>query len=50
MLEDIKKLPNIKRTLKRDIVLNDYIYNHSKLINIMRHFIGQRELLGPTKT
>ncbi|RVW79581.1 hypothetical protein CK203_051710 [Vitis vinifera] len=50
MLEDIRKLPNIKRTLERAISLNEYIYNRSGLLNMMRRFTGQRELLRPTKT
>ncbi|XP_034694103.1 uncharacterized protein LOC117920605 [Vitis riparia] len=50
MLEDIGKLPNIKRTLERAISLNGYIYNCSELLNMMRRFTGQRELLRPTKT
>ena len=50
ILEDIGKLPNIKRTLERAISLNGYIYNHFELLNMMRHFTGQRELLRPAKT
>ena len=50
ILEDIGKLPNIKRTLERAISLNDCIYNRSGLLNMMRHFTGQRELLRPSKT
>ena len=50
ILEDIGKLPNIKRTLERVISLNGYIYNRSGGLNMMRHFTGQRELLRPTKT
>ncbi|RVW25217.1 hypothetical protein CK203_105966 [Vitis vinifera] len=50
MLEDIGKLPNIKRTLERAISLNGYIYNRSGLLNMMRWFTEQRELLRPAKT
>ena len=50
ILEDIGKLPKIKRTLERSISLNGYIYNCSRLLNMMRHFTGQRELLRPAKT
>ncbi|RVW36044.1 hypothetical protein CK203_112715 [Vitis vinifera] len=50
MLEDNGKLPNIKRTLERAISLNGYIYNRSGLLNMMRLFTGQRELLRPAKT
>ena len=45
ILENIGKLPNIKRTLERVISLNEYIYNRSGLLNMMMRFIGQRELL-----
>ena len=50
ILEDIGKLPNIKRTMERVISPNGYIYNRSGLLNMMRHFTGQRELLRPAKT
>ncbi|KAJ9688880.1 hypothetical protein PVL29_014498 [Vitis rotundifolia] len=50
MLEDIGKLPNIKRTLEMAISLNGYIYNRSGLLNMMRRFTRQRELLRPAKT
>ena len=50
ILDDIGKLPNIKRTLERAISLNGYIYNHSWLLNMMRQFTRQRELLRPAKT
>ncbi|RVW73766.1 hypothetical protein CK203_057623 [Vitis vinifera] len=50
ILEDIRKLPNIKRTLERAISLNGYIYNRSGLLNMMRRFTRQRELLRPVKT
>nr|CAN83296.1 hypothetical protein VITISV_008290 [Vitis vinifera] len=50
MLEDSGMLPNIKRTLERAISLNGYIYNRSGLLNMMRRFTGQRELLRPAKT
>ncbi|KAL6332590.1 hypothetical protein AAG906_009012 [Vitis piasezkii] len=46
----LHELPNIKRTLERVISLNRYIYNSSRLLNMMRRFIGQRELLRPAKT
>ncbi|XP_075663743.1 uncharacterized protein LOC142633393 [Castanea sativa] len=49
-LEDIAKLPTIMRTIKRAIELIGYIYNHTGLINMMRQFTGQRNLLRPAKT
>lgn len=50
ILEDIAKLPTIKRTIKRAIELTGYIYNFTSLINMMRHFTGQRNLLRPATT
>ena len=50
VLEDIGKVPNIKRTLERAISLNGYIYSRLGLLNMMRQFIGQRELLRLAKT
>ncbi|RVW85955.1 hypothetical protein CK203_041468 [Vitis vinifera] len=46
----LHELPNIKRTLERAISLNGNIYNRSGLLNMMRQFTGQRELLRPAKT
>ncbi|KAL4653643.1 hypothetical protein ACB092_01G319700 [Castanea dentata] len=50
MLEDIAKLPTIMRTIKRAIELTGYIYNRTGLINMMRQFTRQRNLLRPAKT
>ncbi|XP_065621278.1 uncharacterized protein LOC136064046 [Quercus suber] len=50
MLEDIAKLPTIMRTIKRAIELTEYIYNRTGLINMMRQFTGQMNLLRPAKT
>ena len=38
------------RTIKRAIELTGYIYNRTGLINMMRQFTGQRNLLRPAKT
>ncbi|XP_059669038.1 uncharacterized protein LOC132314159 [Cornus florida] len=40
MLEDIAKILNIMMTIKRAIMLNGYIYNHSGLLNMMRRYTG----------
>ena len=50
ILEDIAKLPTIMRTIKRAIELTGYIYNRTGLINMMRQFTGQRNLIRLTKT
>ena len=50
ILEDTEKRSNIKRTLEKVISLNGYIYNCLELLNMIRQFTEQRELLRPTKT
>ncbi|GAV56877.1 LOW QUALITY PROTEIN: DUF659 domain-containing protein, partial [Cephalotus follicularis] len=50
MLEDIGKLNNNMRTLRRAITLNSYIYTRSGVLNMTRQFTGQRELLSLAKT
>ena len=50
ILEDIGKLPHIKKTIERVISISGYIYNRTGLLNMMRQFTEQRELLRPAKT
>ena len=50
ILEDIGKLPHIKKTIERAISISGYIYNRTGLLNMMRRLIEQRELLRPAKT
>lgn len=50
MLEDIGKMPEIKRTVERAIALNSYIYTRPGVLNMMRQFTGHKELLRPAKT
>lgn len=45
MLEDIRKLPQTKKTIKRSISISGYTYNRVGLLNTMRRFIEQRKLL-----
>ncbi|KAL2326292.1 hypothetical protein Fmac_025350 [Flemingia macrophylla] len=45
MLEDIGKMPNIKKTIQRAISLVDFIYNHTSTLNMLRFFTGGRELV-----
>ncbi|XP_020090213.1 uncharacterized protein LOC109711517 isoform X2 [Ananas comosus] len=47
ILEDIGKMPEVHRTLKRATTLNSYIYTRTGVVNMMRRFTGQRELLRP---
>jgi len=50
MLEDIFKLPHLKKALERAISVNTYIYNRTLLLNMMRDFTGQRDMVRPAKT
>nr|DAD29242.1 TPA_asm: hypothetical protein HUJ06_030710 [Nelumbo nucifera] len=50
ILEDIGKLPIVKRTIEIAIALTGYIYNQLGLLNLMRKFTSQRELIRPAKT
>ncbi|XP_019432670.1 PREDICTED: uncharacterized protein LOC109339653 [Lupinus angustifolius] len=43
MLEDIRKLPRIKMTIKRVIFIVGFIYSHSSALCLMRHFTKKRE-------
>ncbi|XP_059632352.1 uncharacterized protein LOC132274986 [Cornus florida] len=50
MLEDIRKIPSISRTMQRAVQLNSYIYMRPKLLNIIRNFTHKKEFLRPAKT
>ncbi|KAL8161314.1 hypothetical protein V2J09_012803 [Rumex salicifolius] len=50
ILEDIGKLPDIDRTIKKAIQLTSFIYQRSSLLNLMRKFTDQKNLLRPWKT
>ncbi|XP_058202971.1 uncharacterized protein LOC131317432 [Rhododendron vialii] len=50
MLEDIFKLPNLKTTWERAIMIHGYIYNQPSLLNMMRQFTQRKELFKPAKT
>ena len=50
ILEDIWKIPILSSTLKKAVAVNGYIYNHAGVLNMMRQFTKQRELLRPAKT
>ena len=44
MLEDIEKIPKVKRVIQRGIKLVGYIYNHTLALNTMRKFTQKTEL------
>ncbi|RWR85049.1 hypothetical protein CKAN_01389100 [Cinnamomum micranthum f. kanehirae] len=50
MLEDIFKIPSLKRTFERAIVVHGFIYNRPTLLNMMRRFTQMKELIKPAKT
>ena len=50
ILENIGKLPHIKKTIERVISISGYIYNRTGLLNMMRRFTEQGGLLRPAKT
>lgn len=50
IFEDIFKLPHLKKMLEKAIAINTYIYNRTLLLNMMREFTGQRDMVRPAKT
>jgi len=45
MLEDIRKLPLIKKTIQRRVSLVGFIYSHSSTLSLLRQFTNKRELV-----
>ncbi|KAG5066687.1 hypothetical protein JHK86_010418 [Glycine max] len=45
MLEDIGKLPLIRKTIRRAINLVGFIYAHSSTLSLLRNFTNKRELV-----
>ena len=45
MLEDIGKLPRVKKAIQRGISLVGFIYNHTLALNTMRKFTNKMELV-----
>ena len=45
MLEDIGKLPLIKKTIQRGVSLVGFIYSHSSTLSLWRQFTNKRELV-----
>ncbi|TYK03327.1 hypothetical protein E5676_scaffold6571G00020 [Cucumis melo var. makuwa] len=50
MLEDIYKISNIRKALKRGMEISNFIYVRPGLLNMMRRFTNQKELVRPAKT
>lgn len=49
MLEDIFQLPNMKKTFKKVMVVNNYIYAHPSIVNMFRQFTDKKKLFRPAK-
>jgi len=45
MLEDIGKIPKIKKTIQKAISLVGFIYSHSSTLSLMRNFTSGRKLV-----
>lgn len=45
MLEDIRKILQVKKTLEKAIFVIGLFYNHHGALNIMRKFIKKRKLM-----
>ncbi|XP_075504344.1 uncharacterized protein LOC142541764 [Primulina tabacum] len=50
MLEEIFKIPNLKKLHERALMVNGYIYNRPQLLSMMREFTGQRDMVRTAKT
>ncbi|KAK4404525.1 hypothetical protein Sango_0821100 [Sesamum angolense] len=50
MFEDIFKLPNLKKTYERGVMINAYMYNRPPLLDIIRDFTKNRDMVRPAKT
>ena len=50
ILKDVGKIHRIAKTLERAIQLTGYIYNHGGVLNMMREYTNQRELVRVGKT
>ncbi|XP_058220192.1 uncharacterized protein LOC131330585 [Rhododendron vialii] len=50
MLEDIFKIPHLKAVFEKAIRFNGYIYARPGVINMMRRFTGEKEMVRHAKT
>nr|KYP52030.1 hypothetical protein KK1_026110 [Cajanus cajan] len=46
MLQDIGKLPNIKKIIQQVISLVDFIYSHSSTLSLLRFYTNKSELVS----
>ncbi|XP_075500071.1 uncharacterized protein LOC142538644 [Primulina tabacum] len=47
MLEDIGKMAKVKRCIDKAKQITSFIYNSDKIVNLMKIYTNDRELLGP---
>ncbi|GKU89252.1 hypothetical protein SLEP1_g3416 [Rubroshorea leprosula] len=45
ILEDVRKISKVKKTIQRAMSLVGFIYNHSSTLNLMRRFTNKTELV-----
>ncbi|XP_073290495.1 uncharacterized protein [Primulina huaijiensis] len=50
MLEDFFKLPHLKKVYERAMMVNGYIYNRPQVLNMMREFTRQKDMVRAGKT
>ncbi|XP_028125745.1 uncharacterized protein LOC114322598 [Camellia sinensis] len=50
MLEDIFKIPRLKKIFERGMAVHGYIYNRPSLLNMMRRYKNLKNLIKPAKT
>lgn len=50
ILEDIFKIPSLKRLHERALMVNGYIYNRPQVLSMMREFTGERDMIRTAKT
>ena len=50
IFEDIFKIPTFRKTFDRAVKVNAYIYSRTSMLNLMRQFTKQKEMVRPAKT
>ncbi|XP_042387453.1 uncharacterized protein LOC121979531 [Zingiber officinale] len=50
LLEDIFKIPHLRKLHERALMVNGYIYNRLQVLSMMREFTGQRDMVRTAKT
>ncbi|XP_077248253.1 uncharacterized protein LOC143887897 [Tasmannia lanceolata] len=50
MLEEIGDLPELKEWIEKGRKITKFIYNHSQVLNWMKHHTGQKDIIRPAVT